>query len=211
MNSKSIIGIQYVAPLALALCWPGLAAEAPRSDAPKWNYQLKIQIAPKDGEAFEFKIVTAGSKVRRQFAVRGPMINEAEVPSTIDLTATIEVVGDNKVWLRDFFLGQTIPYVTGSYPAPGMAAAEPKPALVARTPEGVVRPPKEGGRPSPGTLAQPEAVKPAPTMMAPRFYNQYQQMQVGTTTSLLLTLDKPVLLSEDNREKVTVTVTRLPE
>lgn len=209
--------------LPIAIVWAAtqtllIAQTPPPANWPKHNYRLECLMTGVDGQSKLFSLTTCGGPVRGEFMAPGPVLNGNEVPATVQLDATLEVVSENQVWLRQLFVGQTIPYVTGSYgyqPQPARAIAPVAPPVVEDPlppPPTAPKPPAAPGTATPSAAPRQPAVRKAPPAttpaapVAPPAYVQYQQMKVGLTSTVVLTVDKPLVISEDANNKVTLTL-----
>ena len=139
---------------------PGFQPEAVvrRPELPKTNYRLRVEIKEGKDAPVEISVVTSEGKVRTQ--VMNPkrtVIDEREVPSTLELTATLNPLEEDKCQLS-LSLGRTVPYVTGRMMTPG------------------------GGVP------------------------QYQQMQLGLDTTVILQVGKPLVIQSDPTQQIKVTL-----
>ena len=101
--------------LAVAgLSSPGLAAEPLSGQPPRSNYQIEIEVTPKDGTPHRLKVVTAGERVHASFLGPAGGGEENEAPTIFKFEAEFELLESNRVWLRTFNLGQHVPVVMGT-------------------------------------------------------------------------------------------------
>jgi hypothetical protein len=148
-------------PLPARVSQPGLSPEAlsPRAILPKTNYRIRVEIKEGKDAPVEISVVTSEGKVRTQMvSPKRTIIDDREVPSTLDLTATLNPLGEDKCQLT-LFLGRTLPYVTGKVPGP------------------------EG-----------------------KSMSQYQQMQLGLDTTVILQVGKPLVIQSDPTQQIKVTL-----
>lgn len=214
--------------LAVAgLSCPGFAAEPLSGQPPRSNYQIEIEVTPKDGTPHRLKVVTAGERVHASFLAPAAGGEENEAPTIFKFEAEFELLESNRVWLRTFNLGQHVPVVTGTTRS-GVAGPprEPRGFDPATGPEAPTGAP--GDRPrtverrrvrEPVDGADPQAAEaPPPARNTPRLFSgpaaqirQVQYMDVGTMSSAVLTLGKPILISEDVTQRVMLTVRKLDD
>jgi hypothetical protein len=211
--------------VVLGLCCPGFAADPPAAGPHRSNYQLELEIATKEGPPQRYKVVTAGERVHASFLTPGTPGEEVEAPIILNFDAELEPLEPNTVWVRNFTTGQHVPVVTGTtrsgVPGPareargfdsgaGRDAAGDIPGERPRSVER--RRPREAG----DVAEPPVAEGPSPARNVGRTFpgsfgpmRQVQYMDIGTMSSVVLTLGKPVVVSESPTQRVTLTVRKL--
>jgi hypothetical protein len=200
------------------------AAEPPPADALRVNYQIEVEIAPNDGPPLRFKIVTLGERVRANYVLPQAQAGDVETPSVVNFEAEMEPLTADKVWLRNFHLGQHMPFVTGmTRSAAGVPAREPRLVEPGVAPEAGAAP---GERPRVVERrrvrdadevpdAPPGDAQPGPRGAVRGFagpggmMRQVQSMDTGTMSSAILTVGKPLTVIESPTQRVTFTVRKL--
>ena len=209
---------------AVGLACPGLAADPLAGQPPRSNYQIEIEVTPKDGTPHRLKVVTAGERVHASFLAPAVGGEENEAPTIFKFEAELELLESNRVWLRTFNLGQHVPVVTGTtrsgVAGPVREGRAFDPVTGPDAPTGVpgdrprtgrrVREPVDGADPQGGD-APPAARNASRMFPGPAQIRQVQYMDVGTMSSVVLTLGKPIVVSEDATQRVMLTVRRLDE
>jgi hypothetical protein len=141
---------------------PGEAVSRPA--APKANYRLRVEIKEGKDAPTEIAVVTSEGRVRLQMpGLKRTVIDDQELPSPMDLTATLQPLEEDKCQVA-FFLGRTFPYVTGRNITAGG--------------KGV---------------------------------SQYQQMQLGLETTVILQVGKPLVVQSDPSQQVKITLDKPTE
>jgi hypothetical protein len=162
--------------------------------------------------------VGAGGRIEKRFLMAAERFGDTEVPVTLSFHAQFEPQEDEKVWVQTLSISQTVPYVTGvvSLPDAGMRPSGPPQAIPSRR-TGRNQPappePEERSRPAERRMER-EANRPAPSRppaspAAPLTRYSIQQTSVGLQSSVVLTLGKPMVLSEDNQSRTTLTVRKV--
>jgi hypothetical protein len=226
MKSTRIHPFLGVGLAVVGLSGPGLAADPLSGQPPRSNYQIEIEIAPKDGTPHRIKVVTAGERVHASFLAPGAAGEENEAPTIFKFEAEFEMLESNRIWVRNFNLGQHVPIVTGTTRS-GVAGPvrEPRtfdPAAGPDAPTGV-----PGDRPrgverrrlrEPVDGADPQFAEAPPAARYPRVFpgpaaqiRQVQYMDVGTMSSVVLTLGKPLVVTEDATQRVMLTFRKLDD
>ncbi len=130
---------------------------------PKANFRIRLEIQEGKEAPMEISVVTADGRVKTQMvSPKKTVIDDREVPSTLDFTGTLTALDSDQCQFN-LFLGRTIPYVTGSHKGP------------------------DG-----------------------RSVSQYQQMQVGLETTVILQVGKALVVQSDPLQQVKVTLERVP-
>lgn len=194
------------------------AQPAPQEAFPA-NYQVEIELAPNEGPARLFRVVTAGEWVRAGFVVPPEAADEAE-PTVLRFEAELQVMSPQKVWVRNLTLAHQLPPARRMGRAvPARPAAEPR-----REPRGpgggpVERPqllerrrPGEGAEGVEAPLAEPEVARR--NLVAPReapgfVVREMPPLESVINTSVLLTVGQPLVLREDPTGRVSLTLRRL--
>jgi hypothetical protein len=148
-------------PMPVRLPPGGMQPEAPRlrPEVPKTNYRIRVEIREGKDAPMEINVVTSEGKVRTQMInPKRTVIDDREVPSSLDLTATLNPLEEDKCQLT-LFLGRSVPYATGRTSGP------------------------EG-----------------------KGYSQYQQMQLGLDTTVILQVGKSLVIQSDPTQQIKVTL-----
>ncbi len=87
---------------------------AAATNAPS-NYQIKVTMKNGKADPNTLLIATQEGQFELDTLQKNPVkINSNDVPVTLKLNGTLNVLGERKGLLR-LFLGRTVPYITGSY------------------------------------------------------------------------------------------------
>jgi hypothetical protein len=202
------------------------AAEALLERPPLSNYRIEIGIESRDGPPRRCAIVTTGGTVEGSWVAPGVDLGPTEAPSILKFTAEVEVVGTDRLWLRKVRVGQQVPIVTGfrtampattrtfggdrrggerpagQFERPGRSERRPA------TEEAEVPETQPGDEPPPPPVAGP-ALRSAPAPFAQTRSVTYQD--VGTISSVVLVIGKPIVVSEDDTQRVILTAKRVDE
>ena len=139
----------------------GLYAAPPR---PEVNYRLRLEIKEGKEALIEISVVSSQGKIRAQMMnPKRTLIDDREVPSTMDFTASLSPLEGDRCQVT-LFLGRSIPYVTSRSTGP------------------------EG-----------------------KGVSQYQQMQVGLDTTVILKVGKPLVIESDPTQQVQLTLEKPAE
>jgi len=99
-----------------------LASLADPADAPpkpKVNYRIHLEIKEGKESPMEISVVASEGKVRSQMInPKRVVIDDREIPSTLEFTATLSPLEADRCQLN-LFLGRSLPYVTGKSTGPG--------------------------------------------------------------------------------------------
>lgn len=194
------------------------AQPAPQEVLPA-NYQFEIELAPKEGPARLFKVVTAGEWVRAGFVVPPGGGDELE-PSMLRFEAELQVMSADRVWVRNLTLAHQLPGIRrmgrpapagplaemrGEPGGPGGGPAE-RPRLVER------RRAREGAEAIEAPPGEPEG--PRRNVIGPReapglVVREMPPLESVINTSVLLTVGQSLVLREDPTGRISVTLRRL--
>lgn len=210
-----------------AVAAPGFspAADSPSAGRPLSNYRIEIEIKSADGPPRHYALATTGGRVEGSWVAPGMDLGPAEAPGILKFAADVQEAGPDQLWLRDVRLGQSVPIVTGVRPGMPVAArafnenrrgAErpfggiERPNRVERRPareEAASQETPPGDEPPSPPVASPG--RPMAPTMAPIRSITYQD--VGTISSVVLRLGKPLVVSEDDSQRVILTAKRVEE
>ena len=205
--------------LAVGIWDVGWSAEPAGPEPFPVNYQLEIELAPKEGTARLFKVVTTGERVRGGFVVPATSDQNSE-PVTLNFEAEFEALSAEKVWVRNFVLGYHMGVARRVVrPEPG----GPMPEL--RTePPGPAGPGGERARlmdrrrlrdagqpvePLPGELEPGGRDMPRRPEGPAALFREMQPMESMLNSSVLLTVGQPLVVREDPTGWVSLTIRRL--
>jgi hypothetical protein len=198
--SRSANQWPLIASLALSLGFlagqpSALGAEGSVGDRPPANYTFVIEITPKQGPAERFSFVSAGGRLEVSFISGESEVNGTSIPLISSLKADFEPLPDGKVHLNQLTLMRTIPYVTG-FTEGGAIGGRTR--TITRSADGHGASANAGEAPDSGS-------QPTATRVTNRSVS-IQQANAGISTSVVLTVGKPVTLLEDGRDRVRLTV-----
>ena len=146
------------ATLPAVLC-QGAPPAAPAATRDSVNYVVRVQWKDARGITNHLQVLTTDGTFSLDTMQPGVKINDADVPATLRLKGTLNVLSPEKGRL-ELFLGRTVPYVTSTSTGPGGKSSS------------------------------------------------YQQLQVGLSSSFVVTFGKPLVIQSDANEEVSILVRR---